>query len=386
MPRRRLRLTAAADARIEAALAELRRQLEIVVGFPDERRRRSRSSGTGRGAPRRGRDGGPLRHDRPTGVDGPRSGAPRRAPRDGLPRAVRDRRRHGVRRAREPARRGGAPPRPDALRPRWKRTPVSGRTLRGSCEPPTGRTPPGARLDDGGGRDRRRDRRPRPEGARPEPCEAELRGRPARARRRIGRRRARAPARGRDPPPTAGSPPRRRQSAAPRAGGGEGRARVRPVLPGAVPGRGMERADLADDRDGGGGADGHGRSRDPPHRSACRPGAARAVPAHGGGTRRPVAKGDALPRVPPGARRERPAAGCAARAGRRPSARLRLHVLRPRRSRARRSCRARIHVRPHDRAAPAAGRPLRRRDVRRAVGRPAGAGVGRVRRCRRCRS
>ena len=36
MPKRRLRLTAAADARIEAALAELRRQLEIVVGFPDE--------------------------------------------------------------------------------------------------------------------------------------------------------------------------------------------------------------------------------------------------------------------------------------------------------------------------------------------------------------
>ena len=27
----------------------------------------------------------------------------------------------------------------DALRARWKRTPVSGRTLRGSCEPPTGR-------------------------------------------------------------------------------------------------------------------------------------------------------------------------------------------------------------------------------------------------------
>ena len=36
MPRRRLRLTAAADARIEAALAELRRQLQIVVDFPDE--------------------------------------------------------------------------------------------------------------------------------------------------------------------------------------------------------------------------------------------------------------------------------------------------------------------------------------------------------------
>ena len=36
MPKRRLRLTAAADARIEAALTELRRQLEVVVGFPDD--------------------------------------------------------------------------------------------------------------------------------------------------------------------------------------------------------------------------------------------------------------------------------------------------------------------------------------------------------------
>ncbi len=36
MPRRRLRPTGAADARIEAALAELRRELEIVVAFADE--------------------------------------------------------------------------------------------------------------------------------------------------------------------------------------------------------------------------------------------------------------------------------------------------------------------------------------------------------------
>ncbi len=36
MPRRRLRLTAAADGAIDAALAELRRELGVVVGFPDE--------------------------------------------------------------------------------------------------------------------------------------------------------------------------------------------------------------------------------------------------------------------------------------------------------------------------------------------------------------
>ena len=56
------------------------------------------------------------------------------------------------------------------------------------------------------------------------------------------------------------------------------------------------------------------------------------------------------------------------------------------RSRARRARRARIHVRAHDRAAPPARRPLRRRDVHRALGGKEGAGVGRVRRCRRCPS
>ena len=224
MPKRRLRLTAAADARIEAALTELRRQLEVVVGFPDEVVAEADRAAREVELPDADETAVPfVTIDPPESMDLDQAlHVERRG--DGLPRAVRDRRRHGVRRAREPARRGGAPPRPDALRPRWKRTPVSGRTLRGGCEPPTGRAPPGARLDDGGGRDRRRDRRPRPEGARPEPCEAELRGRPARARRRIGRRRARAPARGRDPPPATGSPPRRGQSAAPRAGGGEGRA------------------------------------------------------------------------------------------------------------------------------------------------------------------
>ena len=60
----------------------------------------------------------PVRDDRPADVDGPRPGAAPRARRRRLRRALRDRRRRGVRVARRPGRPRGAPPRRDAVRRR----------------------------------------------------------------------------------------------------------------------------------------------------------------------------------------------------------------------------------------------------------------------------
>ena len=216
--------------------------------------------------------------------------------------------------------------------------------------------------------------------------EARLRRRPASPRRRVGRRGAPAPARGRHPPPAARGAPRRREPAAARAGGRERPGRVRAVLPRAVSGRGVERADLAHDRDGRGGADAR-RARSgilrtvPPRTRRGSSASGRTAKALGV----PWPKEMSYPAFVRDAGRERAPAGGAPRRGGRPPARLRLHRLRPARSRGTPSTPPLASTYAHTTA------PLRRL-VDRYVGETCIAlsegrkvpGVGRVRAARRC--
>ena len=185
---RRVRLAdAPTNPEIAAAFADLRDSLDVELGFPDDVRADAERVDP-LAAPARTRpDLDPIRHDRPARVDGPRPGAPPRAGRHGLPRALRDRRRRCVRRARRPDGSRGARARPDALRAGRECTALSARALRRRWQPAPGRDAPGGPVDDGPRRDGRGNRGRRAPRARPQPREARLRGRAALARRRHAR-------------------------------------------------------------------------------------------------------------------------------------------------------------------------------------------------------
>ena len=387
MPRRRLRLTAAADARIEAALAELRRQLEVVVGFPDEVVAEADRAARDGGAPRRGRDGESrssrsTHRSRWTSIRRSTSSAAGRATACGT-RSPTSRRssRPGAcsTRRRAAASRRSTPP----METHACIRPHSPRGLRASYRASSARRSSG----------RWRWTRPAKGTA--------VHVRKARVRSRAklsygGAQRALDDGSADDVLVLLREVGILRQQREVRRGGVSLQLPEQEVAKGAhgydlsyrapfpVEGwnaqislmTGMAAAELMVTGE-------VGILRTVP---ACRPGAARAVPAHGGGTRRPVAGGDALPRVRPGARRERPAAGCAARAGRRAPARLRLHVLRPAalpRTPSMPRSHPRTPTRPRRSGGSSTATSARRASRCRRTG---GCPTGSRPRCRRCRS
>ena len=115
-----------------------------------------------------GRDGDPLRDDRPARVDGPRPGAAPQARRRRLSRALRDRRRGRLRSAGRTDGRRSARTRPDPLRTRRERAPLPPQLSEGAASLLRTRAA-SARLDDGRRRWWRGRRSRRPPRARAQP-------------------------------------------------------------------------------------------------------------------------------------------------------------------------------------------------------------------------
>ena len=220
---------------------------------------------------------------------------------DGVRRPLRDRRRRGVRHARRPGRRGGAPARPDALRRRQPRSRCTRRSISEDAGVAAARPgAAGAAVDDPAGRDRRGHRRRGRAGA-GAVDRAQLTTRSAQQldRRRLRRRVADAAQGGRRAPARPRGGPRRRLAAAARAGG---RHRRRPwalEFRDAAAGRGVERADLVAHRLRRGLADGLRPGRPAPHAAAAGPARRPAAAPHRAGARHRVAGRAALPRLHP---------------------------------------------------------------------------------------
>ena len=135
--------------------------------------------------------------------------------------------------------------------------------------------------------------------ARAQPSEARLRRRAATTRRRDCRRAAATPARGRHPPAAARSPPGRRQPRPARAGHHRERRRLRARVPRAAARRGLERPDLPDDRNGSSRPDAERERRPSAHGPRRRPAPRRASAPHGEGVARRMARRRFVPRVRP---------------------------------------------------------------------------------------
>ena len=177
-------------------------------------------------------------------------------------------------------------------------------------------------------------------------------------------------------PQEAGGRPRWSVAAAAGAGDRHRRRAVVAELPQDAAGRGVERPDLAADRDGGRVADGLRPRRPAAHAAAAGPARRAAAAPHRQGAAHRVARRAALPRLHPLARPREPQPR---RDGRRlhpAAARVRLRRLQRRDPRAAGALRAGLGVRPRHRAAAPARRPVRRRGLRRAVRRDRGALLG----------
>ncbi len=103
---------------LREGIAKIQAELDVDPEFPAEVEEAAAASAAAPRAARPGPDRPRARHDRPARRARPRPGALPRAGRRRLPRLLRHRRRRGVRHPGRRRRRGGAPPRADALRRR----------------------------------------------------------------------------------------------------------------------------------------------------------------------------------------------------------------------------------------------------------------------------
>ena len=158
VPKRAFRLTTDSPE-IEAAFAELRRQLKVSLDFPDEVLADAEQAARSPRLPEADETAIPFVTLDPLGSRDLDQAFHFERRGDGLPRPLRDRGRRGVRRPRRPDGRRGPRARRDALRPGRERTPLPARALGGRREPAARRDAARRRLDDGRRRDGRGRRR-----------------------------------------------------------------------------------------------------------------------------------------------------------------------------------------------------------------------------------